>query len=514
MPLEATDPDSHFWGRLRIDGNRIDSVRRGRYPPPSGVTQVDTADSYVYPGLVDLHSHVGYAALPMWFEPSRPLDRPWLNRNNWPNADSYKENVSWPGYAYMKGAPQALLAYAQVRALAGGTTVIQGWPSSYGSLVNKLVRNVDDDIDPDRIRTSVLNLNSVQLADRSRHFDEAGALIYHLSEGQLDSTVRKEFGDAARASCLRHRLFAIHCNAVGPEEFAQWKSRAQADDGAAPGGVVWSPLSNLWLYGQTTDVVAARANDVTVTLGSDWGPSGSKNLLGEMKVALLHAQRAGLALTEFDLVEMATAGPCDLLDRVEVWRGFAPGRLEPGRAADAVVVARRDNDPWTNLVMARERDVRLVVVDGEPRYGERELMRAAGVRSTTSVPVDGERRHVPLRTPSDLDRTWTWTKVVAELATVRADPMKAIANGMAQAYAAYDRYERGVAPPRGEEPLLVLEPDMPGGTGHVAGPPPADAVFEVPPLPSVAHDRTWLRSVRQGGYDHGLLAQLEGLYRT
>ncbi len=128
--------------------------------------------------------------------------------------------------------------------------------------------------------------------------------------------------------------------------------------------------------------------------------------------------------------------------------------------------------------------------------------------------VGSERRHVPLRTPADVERTWTWAKVTAELAAVRADPMQAIANGLAQAYTAYDRYERGVPPPPGEQPLLVLEPDMPGGTGHVAGPPPPDAVFDMPPLPSIAHDRTWLRSLRQGGYDQGLLAHLEGLYRT
>jgi cytosine/adenosine deaminase-related metal-dependent hydrolase len=40
--------------------------------------------------------------------------------------------------------------------------------------------------------------------------------------------------------------------------------------------IVWSPLSNLLLYGKTTDVAAARTAGLTIALGSGWSPSGSK----------------------------------------------------------------------------------------------------------------------------------------------------------------------------------------------------------------------------------------------
>ena len=56
---------------------------------------------------------------------------------------------------------------------------------------------------------------------------------------------------------------------------------------------MWSPFSNLWLYGATTDVAAARARGLRLCLGSDWAPSGTKNLLGELKVADLY-NRASL----------------------------------------------------------------------------------------------------------------------------------------------------------------------------------------------------------------------------
>ena len=53
--------------------------------------------------------------------------------------------------------------------------------------------------------------------------------------------------------------------------------------------MVWSPMSNLLLYGATSRVKSARDNGVRIGLGSDWAVSGSKNLLGELKS---HASRA------------------------------------------------------------------------------------------------------------------------------------------------------------------------------------------------------------------------------
>jgi hypothetical protein len=38
--------------------------------------------------------------------------------------------VSWPSWILLKYAPECVLAYVQVRALAGGTTSIQGWAAS------------------------------------------------------------------------------------------------------------------------------------------------------------------------------------------------------------------------------------------------------------------------------------------------------------------------------------------------------------------------------------------------
>ena len=79
---------------------------------------------------------------------------------------------------------------------------------------------------------------------------------------------------------MHPNLIGIHSTALGADQYEDWAS-------AGPGAVVWSPFSNIWLYGDTTDVLAARRLGHLVCLGSDWGPSGTKNLLGELKVAAL-----------------------------------------------------------------------------------------------------------------------------------------------------------------------------------------------------------------------------------
>jgi 5-methylthioadenosine/S-adenosylhomocysteine deaminase len=504
VPMATADAQKHFTGRVRFDGAVVDKVLTGRSTPPQGVRQIDVGDAYVYPGLTDLHSHLGFATLPLWHEPAR-TSGPWLHRDLWPSAPSYKPAVSWPAYAYLKGAPEALLAYAQVRALAGGTTTIQGWPNANGNPANQLVRSVDDGVDPDSIRTSVINLSTAELDDRRTLLDEGRALVYHLCEGQRGSKVAREFTDVATSGCLRHRLIAIHCCAVGEEEFRQWNVHADLSDGAAPGGVVWSPFSNLWLYDQTTDVLAARAHGVLVSIGSDWGPSGSKNLLGELKVAHTWVRHAGIDVSPFDLVEMVTSNPGDLLARA--WSGLAPGRLQPGRMADAVVVAKRYADPWTNLVLARERDIMLVIGDGRARYGTAGLMKKAGENSTTSMRVGSATRRFALSRPDDPTVTWTWTSVMKELRDVQADPVKAIEQGLAVEALEADVTTTSTG-------TLILESDMPGGPNSVAGPPPPGTHFDAPPLPSLIHDDIWFADVRAAGYHNHVLDNLDKLFAS
>ena len=519
VPLKKSSPRQTFKGRVYFtDDGRVAGARKLNEGPPStypGGTEIDVGDAFIYPGLIDLHSHIAYNALPLWTQPNE--SKPFLHHDIWPGRSTYKPKVSWPAWVLAKAAPEALMVYVQVQALAGGTTAIQGWPSVNRHPANTLVRNIDDQSFPDEhggednVRTSTLTLDVNALGDKADDLQEGKGFIYHCAEGRVDSKVVREFDDLATANCLRQRLIAIHCCAVGKDAFKKWKDRAtlMGDDG--PGTIVWSPFSNLWLYSQTLDVPAARKNGITVCLGTDWGPSGTKNLLGELKVARIWADQQQWDLDNFDLVEMVTASPGDALSRC--W-GKQVGRLVARSLGDICVVKRTHDDPWDNLVKAHEEHVLLVLIDGQPRYGTKELMTACGARRTTSVEVGTERRRIMLIDPKDADKppqdqdSWTWGECLDRLDAVRADPEAAVEAANAPS-AAMGRIPSSMGPD--DDPLLI-ELDMPGAPGAVAGPPPDGVKVEIEKIPSLRHDRNWRASVKDGPFHEGVLDELDGYY--
>src|SRR3546814_7513666 len=145
-------------------------------------------------------------------------------------------------------------------------------------------------------------------------------------------------------------LAGIHCVALKREDF-----ELMAAHGAS---MVWSPLSNLLLYGQTADVAAAKAAGLTIGLGSDWSPSGSKNLLGELKAAHACNRAAGEPFSARDIVAMATRNAAKLLQ----WEQGG-GSLQAGKRADPTVVRRKEGEPYMQLLRADATRTGLVLND-------------------------------------------------------------------------------------------------------------------------------------------------------
>lgn len=263
VPMHRDDPTNTFDGHLYIDGDTVVACTPVADAAPDGfdeATVVDCGDSFVYPGLIDLHSHIVYNVLPLWAHPGQ--DTPFLHHDIWPNRSSYRPKVSWPAWVLAAGAPESLMTYVQVRALAGGTTTIQGWPSTNRRPANQLVRNADDQKfgdESDMMLTSTLTLDRSELRTKAQRLDQGKGFIYHCSEGLSTSLVTREFDDLKATNCLREGLIAIHLTAIGNTEFEQWATQARNEGDAGPGSVVWSPFSNLWLYGETTAVPDARA---------------------------------------------------------------------------------------------------------------------------------------------------------------------------------------------------------------------------------------------------------------
>ena len=248
--------------------------------------------------------------------------------------------------------------------------------------------------------------------------------------------------------------------------------------------MVWSPLSNLLLYGATADIAAARAAGVTIGLGSDWSPSGSKNLLFELKVARIVAQQTGV-LSDRELVAAATR------DAARILGWAALGSIEAGRRADLIVTGGRQGDPYAGLLTAGEPDIELVVVAGVPRAGRPALMgRFALAGQTESVRIGGAQRLIHAQEPGvdpvieglslaeATARLRTALRDLPRLAAELEKPMPAIAAGAP----AQERTSWSLVLDHDEPAGIALRPHLPDAAGHPTAALEADFAAAAVPL--------------------------------
>lgn len=359
-----------------ILGGRVQDIRAIGQPPPAGFEQTPVVPSggTIFPGLVELHNHLPYDVLSLWQVP-----KPYGNRDQWSGTGNpdYKRLITGPMQVLGAQADvtAAVVRFTELRCLLGGTTTSQGVTLAKSSGIVKhfrgLVRNVEKTDDPE-LPAALTHIADVVAAQRDKFLARLNGtkkLILHLAEG-VDGPARRHF--EALQDPHTHR-WAINGNLIGIHCVALTEAHFQIMAGCG-GSMVWSPLSNLLLYGGTADVGAALRQKVPVALGSDWAPSGSKNLLGELKVARLAAAAADVPLTTQDLVAMVTRTPAAMIG----WGGQV-GTLAPGYRADLVVVQGTSADPYEVLLDATEADLRLVMIEGTPRVGAAALLTALGV---------------------------------------------------------------------------------------------------------------------------------------
>lgn len=325
----------------------------------------------IYPGLIDLHNHLSYNAMPLWDVPQA-----FTNNDQWKGHEDYARKITKPSQILggTPGVMEALVRFVECRSLLGGVTTSQGITLStepgIKTVYRGLVRNVEHGGDPrfPAAGTRIANLGKHEGRDHLRKLLNETCYLLHLSEG-IDSTARGWFfnlridGDEwaiTDAAC------GIHSTALEAEDFPIIKANG--------GSMVWSPLSNYLLYGDTARIEAAKAAQIRIALGCDWGPSGSKNLLGEMKVAWLVSQERGSVFTAQDIVSMATIWPAEILK----WDKMV-GSIEPGKRADVLVLRGQRGDDYMRVIEAREQDVLLVAIDGVPRLGLGSLLRQFGL---------------------------------------------------------------------------------------------------------------------------------------
>ena len=166
--------------------------------------------------------------------------------------------------------------------------------------------------------------------------------------------------------------------------------------------LVWSPRSNLALYGETVDVAGALEIGVRIALATDWSPSGSFNMREEIRCARRVAKGSGLALSGETLWGMATRNGAYALGLEDQF-----GAIRPGLPADLMLVRHAGGDPYEAVLTATDADILATWIHGRVilragtagRTAEQTGMCLAGGRCADGVrrtrpgrPVGGELR--------------------------------------------------------------------------------------------------------------------------
>jgi 5-methylthioadenosine/S-adenosylhomocysteine deaminase len=376
-------------GRLYMEKGAIVAIRRATDPAPSGFENVSVLKTggTMFPGLIELHNHLAYNALRLWQVPKK-----YNNRDQWSGIPEYRKLVSGPMTVVGKspGLIPPLIRYVEAKCLISGVTTSQGIALFSNAGIRRfyrgIVRNVEetDDENLPEVETRIADVEAQSAEKFLARLKRETCFLLHLSEG-LDPKAREHFlalNFAPNEWAITPQLAGIHCAALKPEDFTVF--------GQLGGAMVWSPLSNLLLYGGTADIAAAMAAGVRIGIGSDWSPSGSKNMLGELKVAWLVAQQIG-GVARYDIIAMATRTAAKILG----W-GSVLGTIEPGKRADVIVVDGTSEDPYDQLIRAKETDITLVVINGVPRFGRNTFMSELGATGE-ALTIDGQKRMLFLK---------------------------------------------------------------------------------------------------------------------
>jgi len=185
--------------------------------------------------------------------------------------------------------------------------------------------------------------------------------IIHLGEG-IDAVTKAEFAELERQNLLQPNTLMIHGIAFSAEEIA-----TIAMVGAS---ICWCPSSNFYLINETLKIDAALKYKANVCLGTDSTMSGGVNLIAEF----IKIRENFPHIPAQELFRMATQNAAKAL---MLPASFAS--LDPADCRNLLLLDAVEKDPFENLFALEAATIRLLVVDGKPRFGDSVWMETLGL---------------------------------------------------------------------------------------------------------------------------------------
>lgn len=420
---------------ILVRNGRIAAISRRRPPLTEDIPYVQTERTdWIFPGLLDLHTHSVYNILPLWRSPNAPFD----NRFEWRADAGYRSEVREVHKKINKGHNRKVIGlFGELQAVAGGTVVLQesvdldrdkgssdrlllcrdtASATDLGLPSTKRILSVVDLFKPDKTTGEPAPVErSLNRYEKLRVEKKLIATLVHLAEGRsgfgsnrnFDAYSRREFEAfmdhpiMEDAGLVRETPLAlIHGCGIDPHNREHIRFLRERNI-----SIIWSPVSNWMLYGDTIDVETLLSEGINVALGSDWSPSGSKHVWDEAKFARFYFDAIGSPVTDETIFQMVTtnAGKCLGIPQL--------GRITVGAFADFLVLRSplETDNPHEIFLGTLDRQVLATTIGGRPVYGDRKFLKQFSGRLQPLPVLEGsavsnKAVHLPPGVKLDVDR--------------------------------------------------------------------------------------------------------------
>lgn len=369
----------------------------------AGATVVACADAVLSPALINTHEHMTFSLS----QPQSAGTERFDHRHDWrTGARGHTELGRFPGSSSSREA----MMFVELRNIFAGTVSIAGQASNNAQ---GLARNLEDSSLLEGLDTVRVDYRTFPLGDSNGALRSSGcdygnidsesrlsADIYmpHVAEG-IDNEARNEFlclsNSELAVDLLEENTAIVHGIGLTAEDIAEFAANGSK--------LVWSPRSNIGLYGMTARVQLFKQFGVTIALGTDWSPSGSADMLRELKCAdYLNANYYEQTFSDRELWQMAT-------ENAAVAMGISDqvGMLKVGQFADLALFEMAGRTPYRAVIDAGTPEVALVTRAGEPLLGDSNIVEALvasmQINACEVVDVCGRQRRLCLERDTGLN---------------------------------------------------------------------------------------------------------------
>ncbi|MFY1829992.1 lamin tail domain-containing protein [Myxococcus fulvus] len=365
----------------------------------ASATQVICPQSVVSPGLINAHDHITFQKGPF-----ARTDEKYEHRHDWRQGNNQHTRLAAGNTAGADG-----IRWAELRQVIAGTTSIAGSGGAKGLLRNLDAPNTSDtgtnqeglgagagaeyqtfplgDSDG-RERASGCDYARV---DSPSVIPAASAYLPHIAEG-IETSARNEFlclsgQQSGGQNILSSRTALVHGIGLSASDIRMMATSSTS--------LVWSPRSNIGLYGDTAAIPLYKSLGVNMTLGTDWLQSGSMNILRELRCADdLDSDYFNDSLSDAETWALVTG------NAAHAFQATNTGALVPGKTADVAIFRLNGHlaSPHRAVIRAEPADVVLTMRGGKALYGETSVVSALSGAGCDTLDVCGVERSVCLQT--------------------------------------------------------------------------------------------------------------------